>query len=410
VWAFYHWLALRFGVGPSAAAPVDDVGAGSLEPPQPAAAVFDRARPFGVNLFGYLDTESGVGEIARGLAAMLRAADVPHVLVNVEQDWLRRGDRRVRGFSSAHPYAVDLLAVNADQAPQVARAFGLRPGDGRYRVGYWFWELERLPPSLAAAGALFHEIWVASEFCREAVAAATRVPTFRLTPALVAAPAGRSRRADFGFGDDEFVCLFVFDAASIVKRKNPGAAIRAFRRAFASDEPVRLVLKTVNLAPRLRAAFERLAGDARVELRNGYLPHGEVLDLVAACDAYLSLHRSEGLGLTLLDALLLGKPVVATGYSGVTEFLAGPGTFPVAHRLVTLKRDYGPYPRGARWADPDVDDAARRLRQVRDAWRAGALGAGQAEALRRRFGPEVTADGLRARLDALRAALGARAD
>lgn len=412
VWAFYHWLALRFGVGPSATGLAEGARAPDAAvvqaPPVPAVTVFDRARPFGVNLFGYFDTESGVGEIARGLAAMLRAADVPHALVNVEQDWLRRGDRRVRGFSSAHPYALDLLAVNADQAPHVARAFGLRPGDGRFRVGYWFWELERLPPSLAAAGALFHEIWVASDFCREAVAAATRVPTFKLTPALVAAPAGKVARAEFGFGAREFVCLFVFDAASIVKRKNPGAAISAFRRAFAPDEPARLVLKTVNLAPRLRAAFERLAGDARVELRDGYVPHGEVLDLVAACDAYLSLHRSEGLGLTLLDALLLGKPVVATRYSGVTEFLDGPGTYPVAHRLVTLKRDFGPYPRGARWADPDTRDAARRLREVYDAWRAGGGGHGQAETLKRRFSPEATAEALRARLDAARATIAGR--
>jgi glycosyltransferase involved in cell wall biosynthesis len=411
VWAFYYWLGARFGLGPSAPgrAPAP-VPAEDLAPPEPAPRAFDRARPFGVNLFGYFDTESGVGEIARGLAAMLRAADVPHALVNVEQDWLRRGDRRVRDFSSAHPYAIDLLAVNADQAPHVARAFGLRPGDGRYRIGYWFWELSRLPPALAASGAGFHELWVASDFCREAVAAATRVPTVKLTPALVAAPAGRSTRADFGFGH-EFVCLFVFDAASVVKRKNPGALISAFRRAFRPDEPARLVLKTVNLAPRLRAALERLAGDARVELRNGYVPHGEVLDLLAACDAYVSLHRSEGLGLTLLDALLLGKPVVATPYSGVTEFLDGPGTFPVAHRLVELKRDFGPYPRGAEWAEPDVADAARRLREVYELWRAGrSRDAGQAEALRRRYSPATTAVALRARLEAVRASLESRAD
>lgn len=409
VWVFYHWLARHFGVGPSAAsvraAPRDAATAEVVSPPPRAGRVFDSRRPFGVNLFGYFDTESGVGEIARGLAAMLRAAQVPHALVNVEQNWLRRGDRRVRDFSLAHPYAVDLLAVNADQAPHVARAYGLGPRDGRYRVGYWFWELSRLPPAQAASAAMFDEIWVASDFCLNAVATATTVPTLKIAPAIVAAPAGRRGRADFGFGDD-FVFLFVFDAASVVKRKNPGAAIAAFRRAFTPDEPARLVLKTVNATLRQKAAFERLAGRARVEVRDGYVPHGEVLDLVAASDAYVSLHRSEGLGLTLLDALLLGKPVVATRYSGVSEFLEGPGTHPVAYRLVPLRRDYGPYPKGAVWAEPDVADAARRLREVYEAARAGTRPASDgdlAAELRQRYSADETARALAERLDVIRA-------
>lgn len=412
VWVFYHWLAQRFGIGPSARAAARGTPDDAPAAPIPAAPArgrraFDSQRPFGVNLFGYFDTESGVGEIARGLAAMLRAAQVPHALVNVGQNWLRRGDRRVRDFSLAHPYAVDLLAVNADQAPLVARAYGLGPNDGRYRIGYWFWELSRLPPAQAAAAALFDEIWVASDFCLNAVAAATTVPTLKVAPALVAAAAGRRGRPDFGFGDD-FVFVFVFDAASVIKRKNPGAAISAFRRAFAPDEPARLVLKTVNATPRQRAAFERLAGRARVQVRDGYVPHGEVLDLLAAGDAYVSLHRSEGLGLTLLDALLLGKPVVATRYSGVTEFLEGPGTYPVAYRLVPLRRDYGPYPKGAEWAEPDVADAARRLREVYEAWRPGARpdsDVGPAAALRRRYSAEETARALVARLELVRALL-----
>jgi glycosyltransferase involved in cell wall biosynthesis len=407
VWVFYYRLGRRFGVGPSARV-AEAVAPQATPPPvvrRHGARAFDARRPFGVNLFGYFDTESGVGEIARGLAAMLRAAQVPHALVNVEQNWLRRGDRRVRDFSLAHPYAVDLLAVNADQAPHVARAYGLGPGDGRYRIGYWFWELARLPPAQAASAALFDEIWVASDFCLNAVGAATTVPTLKIVPAIVAAPAGRRGRADFGFGDD-FVFLFVFDAASVIKRKNPGAVISAFRRAFAPEEPARLVLKTVNATPRQKAAFERLAGRARVQVRDGYVPHGEVLDLLAAADAYVSLHRSEGLGLTLLDALLLGKPVVATRYSGVTEFLDGPGTYPVAYRLVPLRRAYGPYPEGAEWAEADVADAARRMREVYEAGRARAgraLDGGPAAELRRRYSAEQTARALVERLGVIRA-------
>jgi glycosyltransferase involved in cell wall biosynthesis len=294
-------------------------------------------------------------------------------LLNLQQPWLRRGDLRLRGFAREAPYSVNLLVVNADQLPQVYRQSGLRRGGG-YDIGFWAWELPQFPRAThAAALDLVDEIWTFSEFCRSAFAAAASVPVVKIVPALSVDAPGRRTRADFGF-DDAFTFLYVYDSASIVKRKNPGAAISAFRRAFDPDEPVRLVLKTMNATPRQVAALERLAGDARVSVRNGYLGRGELLDLLVACDAYVSLHRSEGLGLGLLEMLMLNKPVVATNYSGVTEFLKGPGTYPVGFREVRLRRAYGPYPKGSAWADPDVAEAARRLRELYEDWRPGGCG------------------------------------
>lgn len=372
----------------------------------PSVEVSDEPRAFGVNLLGYLDTESGVGEVARGLADQLRESGLPHALVNVEQGWLRRGDRRLRNFSSERPFAVDLIVVNADQLPAVCARHGIGPARGRYRVGYWFWELSRFPEPLHGAYEHVDEVWVASDFCRRALEAPARRPVHKVVPRLRAEPAGRRDRAAFGLGD-EFTFLFVYDAASIVKRKNPGAAVAAFRRAFRPDEPVRLLLKTTSAAPRQVAALQRLAGPARVELRNGYLHHGELLDLVSACDAYVSLHRSEGLGLTLLDALMLGKPVVATPYSGVTEFFAGPGAYPVAFREVSLARSHGPYPRGAVWADPDVADAARQMRAVYEQWRdPSRRPAPPGEAQHRQYGMAATLPPLLERLEAIRSRLG----
>jgi glycosyltransferase involved in cell wall biosynthesis len=401
VWDAYAWLGAHLGIGPAAAPPQSAV------PGAPVAVTIvspPPRRPFGVNLFGYLDTESGVGEVARGLALMLEAAGVPHARINIEQQWLRRGDTKLRGFSREQPYAIDLLAVNADQTAAVMAQHGLRRGDGRARIGYWFWELATFPhAAFAPALALVDELWVASDFCRDALAAGTDVPVVKIVPALGVAPARRHSRADFGL-HDEFVFLFVFDAASVVKRKNPGGVVAAFRRAFTADEPVRLILKTVNASARQRAAFERLAGPARVQVWDGYWPHGQVLDLVSACDAYVSLHRSEGLGLTLLDALMLDKPVVATRYSGVTEFFDGPGTYPVEHALVPLRRAYGPYPVGALWAQPDLAHAAQRLREVYETWSDPARrpAAGHGAAQRARYSVESTRAALVARLESLR--------
>jgi glycosyltransferase involved in cell wall biosynthesis len=163
------------------------------------------------------------------------------------------------------------------------------------------------------------------------------------------------------------------------------------------------VLKTTNASARHTRALQRLARGARVRLMNGYLPRPAVVRLIAACDAYVSLHRSEGLGLTLLEALMLGKPVVATPYSGVTEFFAGPTAFPVAFEEVPLRRQHGPYPRGASWAEPDVADAARQMRAVYEAWSSSA--ARPAEAGRRQraaYGVEGTLPAFTARLEEIR--------
>jgi glycosyltransferase involved in cell wall biosynthesis len=356
-------------------------------------------RPFGVNLFSYLDTESGVGEIGRSLATMLEKAQVPHSLINVEQSWLRREDRTLLHFSDAHPYSVNLLVVNADEAPKVCRRYGLSRAASQYNVGYWFWELSSFPPACANAFAFFDEIWVGSDFCLDAISRAGDVPTVKMPPAIDPQPPGIKARADFGFDADEFLFLFIFDSASIIRRKNPAGLISAFRKAFDESEPVRLLLKTVNATPRQMRALERLSGPARVHVWNDYLNRGELLDLIAASDAYASLHRSEGLGLTPLEALLLDKPVVATDYSGVREFLVGPRAYPVDYRIVPLARDYGPYRRGNVWADPDGKHAAAQLRKVYERRHDPCAGACRArDDLARRYGVEETAARLKARL------------
>jgi FkbM family methyltransferase len=194
-----------------------------------------------------------------------------------------------------------------------------------------------------------------------------------LSSALDGGPARRGGRA----ADGQTRVLFVFDHNSVFERKNPTAAITAFQRAFTDRQDVRLVIKSIN-GERHIADRERLraaaAGDGRIELIEHYLDRDEVHKLFATADCYLSLHRSEGFGLTVAEAMAHGLPVIATAYSGPGEFLTDSTGWPIPYRLVPVGPGNQPYPADSCWAEPDLDAAAAALREV----------AGDPDAARRR--------------------------
>jgi glycosyltransferase involved in cell wall biosynthesis len=170
-----------------------------------------------------------------------------------------------------------------------------------------------------------------------------------------------------GLADDRFIWLFAFDMHSYIARKNPHAVIEAYRQAFGSHaRQTQLVIKARHLeeypeaAARLRSDLKSVGG----MLISGSMSRLELNMLFAACDGYVSLHRCEGFGLTMAEAMALGKPVVATGYSGNMDFMTASNSYPVDYHLIELDRNHGPYRRGTYWADPDLDHAATLMRQV----------------------------------------------
>jgi Glycosyl transferases group 1 len=195
------------------------------------------------------------------------------------------------------------------------------------------------------------------------------VPVVRIPPVLT--PRRKGSREDgrerLRAGDD-FVFLFVFDFHSHAARKNPVGALEAFRLAFDPNEPVRLVVKCVNETadPAAFAQLQELAQGHRITIEAGYWATGAILDLMAASDAYVSLHRSEGTGLTIADAMALAKPVIATGWSGNMDFMTAANSFPVRYELVELTDGVGPYRKGETWAEPSLDHAAELMRSVFD--------------------------------------------
>ena len=323
----------------------------------------------GVNLVGYLQAETGMGEAARSLAAALERAAIPVSLQSIDLNVLARNDDvTYERQESDFPHGINLFVVNADQVAPVYEHLGAEVFAGRYNIGLWLWELETFPEAWRGAFDLLHEVWTPSSFCVDAISEIASVPVRRVPLPVEIDPSTEPDRERFGFEDDEFVFLFMFNFLSYMERKNPLGLVRAFRRAFKPDEKAVLLLKTSqsDFAPEQLAALREAIGDADVRLLDEYLPRGDVRGLIASCDAYVSLHRSEGFGLTIAEAMALGKPVIATPYSGNADFFDLNNGLPVRYRLVRLEEDAGPYPAHAHWAEPDEEHAAQLLRAVFD--------------------------------------------
>jgi glycosyltransferase involved in cell wall biosynthesis/SAM-dependent methyltransferase len=323
-------------------------------------------RSQGVNVVGFFRAEFGQGEAARRIVAALEQAGLPFSTVTYDRV-PHRQDHPFDERSGEAVYPANILCLNAEHLLQFVQGDGRELLRGRYSTGVWFWETGRLPRQLRPALDFVDEVWVASDFVREAIAAETPKPVLTLPlPVLVPAPPAITR-ADLGWPEDAVVFLFVFDFFSTLERKNPLGLIEAYKQAFPEPARAILYLKSINGdgAPgelaRVRAAAE---GRPDIVLSDGYVEHDRLTALSAFCDCYVSLHRSEGFGLTIAEAMAYGKPAIATGYSGNLAFMDEDSSYLVPYSLTSLEQAVGPYPAGTVWADPDLDEAARLLREV----------------------------------------------
>ena len=341
-----------------------DVPASAI-PARPASSQVQVRDEQGANVLGYLTAELGVGEMGRLVHDAVAASGVP-LATAVEESTVhnRTAHPLPAGAVLGEPrFPVSVLCVNADMTGATLRLHD-ELGRDRYVIGVWSWELEDFPPAMHHAFGLVDEVWTISDFCAKAMAEHSPVPV-RVFPVPVRDPLHGGLPAPRTRGPVRV--LFAFDHNSIFDRKNPLGAITAFQRAFPGRDDVRLTIKSINGdkhpadRERLRAAA---AGDPRVELIEGYLSATEVHDLFADADCYLSLHRSEGFGLTVAEAMAHGLPVVSTDYSGSAEFAPAGVGWPVPYTLVPVGRGKPPYPADALWAEPDLDAAAAALREV----------------------------------------------
>jgi glycosyltransferase involved in cell wall biosynthesis len=322
----------------------------------------------GLNVLGLFRYTSGLQQAANSLVDGLTFAGLATELRDVPMAHNRDGRPRA-GFDGLERFPVTILNTGLDMpVPEAYRIAGLHRRPDVYRIAVWWWELEQLPVDWLGRGRDVDEVWAPTAFIAAALRALGR-PVFPMLPSVRLPAFTPLPKRHFGLSPEKFTFLFVFDMNSRMPRKNPLGLIRAFRLAFRPGEPVELVIK---VSPQEKyysewwAELRAAARDNGVSLIDRGLGRGELLGLMNAADAYASLHRSEGFGLTMAEAMLLGKPAIATGYSGNLDFMTSRNSYLVRHERTTITDDITPYPKGCVWAEPSEEHAAELMRRVVD--------------------------------------------
>jgi glycosyltransferase involved in cell wall biosynthesis len=305
--------------------------------------------------------------------AVCQAAKVPYNIINISPGQeIGQGDKALAEELEKGPnrliYPINIFCMPGfDVAARVYLKFGEKAFENHYNIGWWPWELGVWPKAWQGAFELVDELWGCSQFSFEMYERSTQKPVIAMPLATSIERVKMYSRKHFGLPARPFLFLYVFDFNSHLERKNPFAAIEAFEKAFRAKENVGLVLKVMNSKPdnpQWISFVERIKRDKRIFLLSKTLERSEVLGLIQTCDAYVSPHRAEGFGRTLTEAMLMGKPVVATNYSGNQFFMNPDISFPVDYDLVPVKA--GDYhfvetEDGAVWASPSIAHMASQM-------------------------------------------------
>jgi glycosyltransferase involved in cell wall biosynthesis len=365
-----------------------------------------------VNVIGFLDDALGLAQAARLYIDALRAAGVPVASTAIAPDGppgfreqaVERYGRRAHGeLRTAVEPAFNLACLNGDHLVRLARSTGGEVLAQRPTIGQWAWETDVLPPDWLPAFQFLEEIWAFSTFVGDNLGRLSPVPVV-VIPMSVVVPDPSGVQLPIA-RDDRFTFLFMFDFFSTSRRKNAAGLIDAFSRAFAPGAGPRLLLKTINgrHRPQAEAELRRTIGDhPDIELIDTYLDPVQNAALLARADCYVSLHRSEGFGLTLAESMALGTPVIATGYSGNTDFTTPQNSYLVDWTPTQVGPDCEIYPADGTWAEPDLGHAAELMRRVwQNPEEARAKAARAREDIERLYAPEVVGRIARARLERL---------
>lgn len=324
----------------------------------------------GVNLVGYTRAEMGIGESSRIAANGMDAVNIPFGIIN----FTGTNSASMNDTSWAHKemdaprFNLNLFHINAEQMIEIYAHYGNSIFQDRYNIGFWHWELPDFPNEWLESFNLVDEIWAPSTFVVDAIAMKSPVPVVKIPHSIEVTITSARDRDYFGLPEHTFLFFTMYDLKSYQSRKNPQASIKAFKLAFQADElDVGLVIK-VNSADQqskeLEELHELIGNYKNIYLIKKTLSRNDTNALISVTDSFISLHRSEGFGLGLAEAMYLGKPVIGTGWSSNIDFMNHNNSCLVDYKLVQLENDYGPYKSYQYWADPDIKHASEYMAKL----------------------------------------------
>jgi glycosyltransferase involved in cell wall biosynthesis len=369
----------------------------------------------GINLIGDLRSDKGLGEIARNMASMFLSEKIPISYEEVVVDPDGRTTQPPPHLATGLSYPINVIHISAPFIEHLihTRGFASHLKD-HYNIGYWFYEQPQLPPSWAKVADDLDEIWVATHFVREAAQSITKTPVYVLPTPIPIEENITANRAAFNLPEDGFIFLFSFNPGSSAGRKNPFGLLDAYEKAFGhTDQRPLLVLKAqfLDKFPELAAELRKRSNRLGVYLLEDNVSRREMYQLIASCDCYISLHRSEGWGLGMAEAMALSKPVIGTGWSGNIDFMSQDNSYLVDYKLVKIKAEHHRfqelylqvYPPGSSvWAEPDIQHAAELMRHVVENPQAAAeKGRRAAKTIREEYNPIVLGQRIKAHLQTI---------
>ncbi|MEY8354087.1 glycosyltransferase [Lachnospiraceae bacterium 54-53] len=325
----------------------------------------------GINLIGNIRAETGLGQSCRLVADELEASGIPYSIYQYDQLGAMAEGRYQQyesKISSELPYNINLIHINPHELGLAFQQAHDKIWNGRYNIGFWLWELEDFPDEWVPCFHCMDEIWTPSKFITDCIQKKTdlKVVTIPYHVGLIIPEKGKyDYRKRFRLPTDKFLFLMMYDRTSMTERKNPKAVIEAFKMAFSNEEDVGLVIKINNSSEKeINLIRSMLPEHKNVYFITEILERQQVNELIYCVDAVVSLHRAEGFGLVLAEAMLLGTPTIATNWSSNTEFMTKETACMVDAELIRLDRDIGSFQKGNRWAEPDAKQAATYMRQL----------------------------------------------
>ena len=373
----------------------------------PAVSFLEEKRTLGINIASHFRHQNGITEGARLAAKAAHHVGIETKLIELRTYCASPYNKNILSdqLTTDNSYPVNIFHIDPGSMDNIPRVHGPKIFEKKLNIGYWAWELSEFPDEYIRNFDFVEEVWTPSDFARDAIMLKSPVPVLTMPHPVEFEFEGNTEKSHFNIPENRFIYLCMYDYGSNQDRKNPHAAIASFLKAFSDNNSAHLLIKVHNAKdefPDYINLKEYASTLSNVSILNVTLNRNQIYELINHCDVFVSLHRSEGFGLGLAEAMYLDKPVVSTNWSAPAEFINENNGCPVNYELVKLEHDAGHYRAGQVWADPDTDHAAHQMKKLFvDGNHYRKLSSNAANTIKDKFSFEAIGNKMLARLNAM---------